>query len=464
MKSFLIICLVSFFSLEPIGATSTAAFTLKTEGESKNFIFEQDAKALVSSIDFVIRTGNLSDPEGKEGLAMLAFSSLLRGTKKKNRNAFDSEMEKLGAAISVDTASNRTIVNLDSINENLEAAIQLLAEAILQPKLDEAEFASLKVEVLAALKQERSNNRALLKRAFRRASFQGSGLADPPQGTLSSIAKIQKEDVIQFLSEHIKSGKIVIAVNSNLSEEKVKSWIENAFKNLPTGGSVTSANVKENKAKGKQLILVERPGSATTEVGIGHFGITAQKNDREALELGLFIFGGDMSSRLFQELRGKNGWTYGAHATFQMLEIPRNHGGAFMIYTFPHAEHTSKAVAKSLSMYSDYVKKGITEKELQFAKNTLKNSYPFQFASSRAKLTGRLYEFLDGAPLLSVDEYRKAVDQFSKNSLLKSIQAAHDSENLWIVLVGDPKALDQTQKTIKGIKGVKRYTPEELIP
>jgi zinc protease len=464
MKFRLLICVICFFFTESLNASPAKSFQLNRDGESKNFIYEQDAKALVSSIDFVIRTGSLSDPLGKEGLALMAFSSLLRGTKNKTRKAFDSEIEKLGAAISVDTASNRTIVNLDAINENLEPAIKLLAEAILQTKIEESELESLKVEVLAALKQERSNNRALLKRAFRKTVFEGSGLSNPPQGTLNSIAKIQKADIEAFLAEHIKSGKIVIAVNSNLPEGKVKNWIEGAFEKLPSGGLVTNFPLEAKRPNEKHLILVERPGSTTTEVGIGHFGIAAQREDREALELGLFIFGGDMSSRLFQELRGKNGWTYGAYATFQMLEIPRRHGGAFMIYMFPHAEHTDKAVSKSLSMYSDYVKNGINEKELLFAKNTLKNSYPFQFSTSRAKLTGKLYEFLDGAPLLSVDQYRNAVNKFSKKSVRNSIRAAHDSENLWIVLVGDPKALEKTKKSLKGVKKISKFTPEELIP
>lgn len=440
------------------------SYRLIQEGQNQNFIYERDQKSLVTSVDFVIRAGNLSDPKGKEGLAALSFASLLRGTKDKDRKTFDAEIEKLGASIGVDTASSRTIISLDTIEENYEKSVQLLAEAVLEPRLDEKELAALKVEVLAALQQEKANNRALLKRAIRKVIFAGSALEIPPSGNLSSIQKITAEDIRAFLKSQTVRKNIVIAVNSNLEEQKIREPLERFFRPLSQGAKTSSASWKRNPIVGQRLVLIERPGSSTTEMAVGHFGIEANRPDREALELGLFLFGGDMSSRLFQELRAKKGWTYGVYSSFQFVEIPRRHGSAFVIYAFPHAEHTQKALTKTLQLYRDYAKNGVTAKELAFAKSTMKNSYAFQFASSRAKLTGRLYEFLDGAPLLPVESYRKLIDGMSVSQLRKSIQAIHDPNNLWIVLVGDPKALDEAQKSLKQVKEVVRFTPDQLIP
>jgi zinc protease len=289
-------------------------------------------------------------------------------------------------------------------------------------------------------------------------------LAIPAAGTITSIQNISKKDIQEFLALHLKRENIVIAVNSALPESQIRQMLEKSFQALAVGGGTPANVVKKSGATGKRLLLVSRPGSATTEMAIGHFGIAAQRADREALEIGLFLFGGDMSSRLFQELRAKKGWTYGVFSTYQFLEIPRRHGGAFAIYAFPHAEHTANTLKKTLALYRDYVRQGITPKELAFAKSTMKNSYPFQFASSRAKLTGRLYEFLDGAPLLSVNEYRRYVDGITVTSLKKSIQSAHDSENIWVVMVGDPKALQEGKKSVKGWKEVVELSPDQIIP
>lgn len=435
-----------------------AALNLNSSGKNKNFLYEQDSKALASSVQLVFRTGNLADPKGKEGLSAIAFQSLLRGTKAKERKDFFAAVERLGATMGVDTASNRTIVTLDTISDNMEESLKLLAEAILQPGLKDSEIKLVIEEELAKLHQELSNNRSILRRVFRQAVFNGTALAFPPNGTINGLKAITPDDVRDFLASQIRSENVVVAALSNHPRAKVESWIESTFASFPEGDAPSHAQPEFRAIEGRTLYLIDRKGSSTTEVAIGHLGIEADRKDKEILETGMFVLGGDMSSRLFQVLRGQNGWTYGAYSSFQMIEIPRRHGGAFLIYTFPQAEHTEKATLKALEIYNDYTKNGVTAKELNFAKESLINSYPFKFATSRSRLTARLYEHLDGADLLTVPEYRSLVKKITAKSLLASVQKAHDPKNLVIVLVGDPEKTAPLQKSIPGITQVIKIT------
>lgn len=431
-----------------------AALKLQTDGKGKNFLYEKDGKALAGSLQLVFRTGSLADPKGKEGLSGIAFQSLLRGTKSKERKDFFAAVERYGASLGVDTGSNRTIITLDAISDNMQGSIKLLAEAVLQPGLKDSEIKSLIDEELAQLQQELANNRAIMKRVFRQAIFQGTALAFPPDGTIEGLKAITPEDVRNFLAAQIKSGNVVVAAMSNHSQKEVAGWVEAAFQDFPEGNAPEIAAPNLKAPKGKTLYVVERKGSSVTEVAIGHLGIEANRKDKEILETGLFVLGGDMSSRLFQVLRGQNGWTYGAYSSFQMLEIPRRHGGSFLIYTFPQAEHSEKAALKALEIYQDYATKGVSAKELSFAKESLTNSYPFKFATSRARLTARLYQHLDGAPLLSVPQYRKLVNGITRQSLLGSVKRAHDPANVSIVVVGDPEKIEPLKKSIPGITQV----------
>jgi zinc protease len=448
--------LVALLLLLPLSAP--AALKLNGSGKHKNFLYEQDPKALASSVDLVFRTGSLSDPKGKEGLTALAFQSLLRGTKSLEKKELFATLERLGASITVDTASNRTILTLNSISENMEDAIDLLARAVLTPALKDEEINNLKMETLTGLHQELSNNRAILKRVFQQALYQGTDLAFPPQGTIDGITAISPQDVRNFLAEQIRAGNVVVAVDSNHKKKTVEGWIEKAFGQFPEGKAPKLAEPKLKEPEGRTLYLVDRAGSSTTEVAIGQLGINAGNPDREALETGLFILGSDSSSRLFQILRGQHGWTYGAYASFQMLEIPRRYGGSFLIYTFPQAEHTEEATLKALEIYGDYVKGGVTAKELAFAKKSLANSYPFKFATSRSRLTARLYQYLDGAPLLSVGQYRKKMAGLSREQILQAVQKVHDPKNLVIVAVGDPARTEPLKKSIPNLKEVKVVT------
>lgn len=425
---------------------------------SENFFFDHDPKALVSTVQLVFRSGSLSDPQGKEGLASLAFSALVRGTKTKDKPTFYSAVERLGANIGVDTASSRTMITLESVSANLEKSLALFSEVVLQPRLDEEDIRSLTEEGIANLQQELSNNRSIMKRVFRQAIYAGTPMAIPAQGTISGLKNISSSDLRAYLAQQIRAGNVLVAVSSSLPKKMVKDWLETNFSALPEGNAPALPPVSTTKLKGRHLFLVERSGSSTTEIGIGHEGIPANYPEKETLETANFIFGGGMSSRVFQTLRGKNGWTYGAYSGFQFIETPRKHGSAFMLYTFPQTQFTEQTTLEALKLYEEFLRGGVTKEELSFAQNSLQNSYPFTFASSKARLNGLLYRALDGAPLLTPAEYRKKIQAINQKSLLSSVQKAQSAENLVVVLVGSPEQIAPLAKSIPNLKSVKKIT------
>lgn len=447
-----------FLALALCSVNASAALPLRSAGDNVNFLFEHDPKALASSVQLVFRTGSMADPKGKEGLASLSFRSLLRGTKARSKEEFFGALERLGAAIDVDVGPGRVVLNLNTVSENLEPALRLLAEAVLQPALKDDDIDSVKEEATAALNQELTNNRRILKRVFRSALFKGTSLAFPPEGTLKGTGSLTADDVRAFLAQQLKSGNAVVAVSSNHPEASVKAAVEKAFAALPDGGAPALVIPQAGKVSGRTVYVVDRPGSTTTEIALGHYGITANNADRDTLETGLYSFGEDMSSILFQELREKKGWTYGTAGGFDLFERPRRYPGGFMVWAFPQAEHTEELVLRALQIYEDYAKKGLDQKHLEFAKKSLSNSYPFKFATSRARLTVRLYELLEGSPHEDVPTYRRKVGAVTRASLLKAIKKVHDPENLVIVLVGDPARTAGLLKSIPKLKATVKVT------
>ena len=134
------------------------------------------------------------------------------------------------------------------------------------------------------------------------------------------------------------NGNVLIAVSSSKPEAELKSILEKAFVGLPEGPRVATPPLPFHPIKGRTLFVVDRKGSSTTELAIGHLGIKADDPDREALETGMFVFGSDFTSRVPNVLRKEHGWTYGAYASYQLLDLPRKNGGAFLLYSFPRAE------------------------------------------------------------------------------------------------------------------------------
>lgn len=455
MRSLLLITLLIFTA----GPSQAAIQLISKKSPEQNFLFEGDSKWMSTGITITFRnSGSMMDPPGKEGLATLAFNSLLRGTKNYSKKDFFSAVERLGGTLASSADVTEASVSLNVISENLEPAVKLLAEAILTPALKDEEIAAVKEEMLASLQQSLSSNRSIMKRVFQQALFRGTKRAFPPSGTIASVQSLTPADVRNFLTTQIKSGNFLVMAISNLPETQVKGWIEQAFTSLPEGKATELPVVKTTPIKGRVIYVVDRPGSTTTEMAFGHYGILANDKNRPAFNVGLHTFGEEMTSRLFQELREKKGWTYGAYAGFNLFDSPKRVPGGFIVYAFPRAEHTEVLTLKALQLYEDFAKKGLTAKELNFSRQSLSNSYPFTFASATSRIAGRLYEKLHGAKNYSVAEYRKALNGITQASLVAVNKNTFDPANLLIVLVGDPANTAGLLKSIPNVKEVIKVT------
>lgn len=453
MRNYLIFCFVALASTCSFAA-NIAPLAL-SEGKTGNFIFESDPKAMVSNIALVVRVGSIDDPKGKEGLMRLAYMALLRGTEKQSREEFVNELETLGANIDIDAGANRIIIKLAVINENLEPALKLMAAALFKPGFRESEMKGMLGEELAKLDAERADNRKLLKRTYRQALYGGTPLAFPPEGTPSSVKTIQIDDLKNAWQKTFVSGNLLWAVASNQDKNMISKTLERIFGQIPQGQATPRPTIAPNKLEGRTLYIVNRPGASTTETIIGHPSIRANDPARDTLETGMFIFGSDFTSRLPTVLRKQNGWTYGAYGSYHIIDLPRSYGGFFSIYTFPQTQFTEKAVPKAVELFEEYVKKGITSKELEFAKNSQGNSYAFHFATAKDRLLGRVYEALDGAPFTPVSEYRRKIKALTLKQILVAVQKEHNPKNLAIVVVGDAEKLKSLATLIPGIKSTK---------
>lgn len=451
IRTLILSLLVAFAS-----PAALADIKLVTSGKNTNFLYERDPKSLNTEVTLIFRTGYMHDPEGKAGLAYVSFLSLLRGTEKKNRQEWVGELERLGGTVNVATGSNRSSLTLTVIDQNLEPALDLLAEATLRASFPSDAIESMLDEEKSKLNQEKSSSRTLMSRAFRLALFKGTPLAYPPTGTPRSLDKITRDDIRAFIAKHLVNGNAVFAVASRRPQAQVKQLLESRFAPMAEGPMAAEPAIGNPPAPGIHVVIVPRPGLVTTEMLLGQRGIAAGDKLRLDLETANYMLGdASFVARMFVEIRVKNGWAYGAYSSYNYLNIFRKHPGAFGVYANPRIEVTSIAVPRALEIYQEFVQKGLTDDELSFAKKSQSNSYAFRFATPDDRLGNKIVKLLDNAPLLSVTEYRKRINAQTKAGILKALQARHNTKNTSIVIVGDEDAARKAVANIKNVASVR---------
>ncbi len=106
--------------------------------ESPVVLFESDPTLLTTTIQMVVMTGSADDPSDKAGLSALMGEMILRGTLKRSRAQFQSDVERLGAAMSVATSYDMTSFYGSVIKENTGAFLKLFEETLYRPSFPEA--------------------------------------------------------------------------------------------------------------------------------------------------------------------------------------------------------------------------------------------------------------------------------------------------------------------------------------
>lgn len=434
-------------------------------------LFEEDPTLLTSTIQVVVTTGSADDPAGKNGLSNLMGELIVRGTKKRDRAKFQSEVERMGATLYV-RASHDSIVFVGRvIKENTQAFLKLLAETLLQPAFSKKEFESLKTEVLAEIANMKNSNGRLSGLALRRNMMAGTVLERPNEGSLSSVKGITLEDIQRGYNDRFSRGNFVFGVASPLKEAELKKPLLDLWLGFPDGAHRARKSIPPQVPKSPTIIVVQKPKTSTGAIMFGQAGITASDPTRYPLAVGNYAFGGEpLISRLFRIIRSDLGWTYAIGSTYHGAGHLSNQQGIFVISSTPAVEYTAKTILKLLSMWQEYLKNGLKDDELKLARESLVNSYPFEFDSAEKRLWQRLYSFLYSTPLYSQDEYKKVIEAIDNKKIKESLAEKQASQGWIITVVADKavveKQLEEEQKDVPAEKRLtvsKQMTPEELV-
>ncbi len=447
------------------------AFTVRAAEEQPVVLFEHDPTLLTTTIQLVVMNGSADDPAGKAGLSALMGEMILRGTLKRNRGQFQSEVERLGASVSSSTGYDMTSFYGAVIKQNTNAFLDLFEETLYRPGFPKTEFEPLRQETLAEVAHLKNNNMRLAGLALRRELLAGTPLEHPGSGTLSSLKKIKLEDVIKMYSTDFNRSNMLFAVASPLTEAELKPRLVAMWNKFPPGQKKVRKFVEPKAPSGTRLVMVQKPKTSTGSLMFGQPGITIQDNLRYTLGTSNFMFGGEpLVSRLFKTIRSELGWTYSIGSTYQAIGQLMNQKGLFVISSTPSIEFTSKSMFKIQNMWREYLKDGLHKDELDLAQDSLVNSYPFEFDEARKRLANLVRSHIYGVPILSPDAFDKEIRGIGNSQIQKGLAERQSADNWLISLVADKAIIEaqlaEEQKDIpaeKRLKISKVYTPEELI-
>lgn len=417
------------------------------------FIFVEDKSGSLVYLDFALKAGAITDPQGKTGIASMTMSMLLRGTKRLKAKEFHEELDALGAEIHLGKHKESLRVYGVTLKENLANFMNLFSELLTEPRFDSEEFEKLKKQFKGALTDELSSDEDLADRRFQEHLLWGHPYGNIVSGSLEDIDNIKLEDLKNFYKEKFCAGAVIFSALGPINKMQLKSNFLKIAKALPAKKFKPLKVKPVEWKKGWTLLLLDKPGATQSQIIAGIEGISFSNKDYVSMQLGNHVFGGgSFSARLMKEIREKRGWSYGAYAWNRAGKEPI----CLSMQTIPSTKDTVAAVNLMMELLNDYAKKGITREEFDFAKKSLVNQAAFLQDTLRKKLDNKISEKLLGLKKGFYDSYQRKLSKTQFAAVQKAIKKNINSRCSFVLVLGDLKALDPMLKEPKGFNRVFR--------
>ncbi len=450
-----------------IGAAAAGASAVALVGASAvladvprraRFAMENGAVVLVEEshqlpmvdFQFTLRTGSAHDPAAREGVARMTARMIRMGTRRLRAAQVEERIDALGGTLGIETAPSYTRFSGSVIKRNVGPFLALIGQLLAEPAFRAADLAQVQRETLADLVELRDNDRGLASREFRRAVFGAHPYGRAPLGTAASVAALDRASVLAHYETHYVSQNVVLGFAGDLDADEARALVRAHFGRLRTGAAPSAALPAPRMARGRRVVLVDKPGRTQTQVFIGGLGTRPRDADHFPLVVANTVFGGTFTARLMREIRSVRGWSYGASSR---LVVDRQRD-AWVMYTFPAAADAVNCVRLELELFETLLRDGITSEELRFAQDYLANSYAFEVDTASKRLDQRIDVDLLDLPRDYFDRHVERVRAVTLAEANAALRARLSSEDLAIVMVATASEVREGLAALDGVSRV----------
>ena len=401
------------------------------------YVLENHELPLVN-IGALIKTGNMYDPAGKEGVGELtAYVMRTGGTTKLKSAEVDKQLDLLAAPVSVSMSRESAQISFSILNNHLERGLDLLSQMIISPAFEREKFElarQLKHEEIRRLKDD---PQGLAFQEFNRLIYR-----DDPRGrfaSYTSLDNIQRGDLIAFHNRFFLPNNTMFAISGDITRKQAVELFRKYFSpwekaNLPAD---ISAPIQKSKP-GIYLIHKEIPQSTVIS---GLYAASKIHPDYYAFAVLDFILGsGGFPSRIVNVVRNSEGLAYSAGSFYRA----RTDYGIFGSYAFTKTSSTMKALALIDSELDKLKTRPITEKELNWAKKSIMDGFIFSFSTPEQIVWQQMNVEYEKLPVDYLLTYRDRIEKITVESINQAAAKYLDKTRNVVLILGDSKNLDKT--------------------
>lgn len=388
----------------------------------------------------------------KAGVSSLAAGLLGNGSTNISKDAFNEEVDFLGASLNFGASS----AFASSLSKYFPRVLELMADAAINPNFTEEEFQKEKEKLLTGLKSQEKDVSAMAGRVQSAIAYG----KEHPYGefaTEETVNKVSLEDAKKFYQTYFNPNNAYLVIIGDVDTKAVKKLVKKHFNSWEKGAQVLT-NWKNPVASNEATInFIDMPNAVQSEVSVQNV-VNLQMKDPDYLPtlMANRILGGGGSARLFQNLREDKAYTYGSYSSIGNSKyVPSR----FRAYASVRNAVTDSAAVQILEEIQKITAEPVTQKELDAAKATYVGNFVMALERPSTIANYALNIETEGLPKDFYKTYLERINAITVADVQQAAGKYFSTENTQVVVTGKGKeVLENLEKmTFQGKKLPVKY-------
>jgi predicted Zn-dependent peptidase len=382
------------------------------------------------SLGVWIGTGSRSEAPEENGISHFIEHMVFKGTTKRSAEDIARSVDSIGGGLDAFTAKEMVSYNTKVLDEHVPLAFDVLADMVLNPLFRDEDIEKEKGVILEELKMEVDNPEYLLHEIFSSNFWKDHPIGKPILGTKDTVRNFDRAKIHHYYRRYYSPSNILITAAGNLNHDRLVDLAAKHFEDLRVNGAPPPQAPPVPHAR---LAFRNKASLEQTHLYMGVPAYPFPHELRFACYALNTVLGGGMSSRLFQNIREKQGLAYAVYSELSMYHDT----GCMAIYAGTSTESAGKVIESIVAEFRELKNNPVPAEELRRAKDHLKGSFMLGLESTSSRMGNLARQEMYFKRFFTLDEMIQSIEDVTAEQVQQIAREFFDPQNITLAMLGN---------------------------
>jgi predicted Zn-dependent peptidase len=393
------------------------------------------------SVGIWVKTGSRDEDPQWNGISHFIEHMVFKGTKHRTAEDIARQVDSIGGNMDAFTAKECICFNMKVLDEHLPISLDVLSDLVLNPVFNDKDIGRERGVILEEIKMDEDNPDYLVHEIFTQNFWKDHPLGKPILGTKETVRKFEQPVVFDSYAQRFNPGNLIIAAAGNINHPRFIELVVRHFDHMkPLANDYASPAPKVVP----RIIMRNKKSLEQVQICIGVPSHPIAHEKRYASYILNTVLGGGMSSRLFQNIRERQGLVYAIYSDLN----PYRDTGCLSVYAGTSRTSAARVVESVIAEFRNLKSALVPEEELRRCKDQLKGSLMLSLESSTARMSNLARQEMYFDRFYGLDELIERVEAVTAEDLHALANEFFRKENIAVTVLGNLNGLKLTREQL----------------